>query len=815
MLWSGRAVPSAPGAPEGARYICIHGHFYQPPRANPWTDEVERQDSARPYHDWNERIAAECYAPNAAARVLDASGALTRVVKTYASMSFDFGPTLLDWLARHDAETYAAVLAADRESAARCSGHGGAMAQAYAHPILPLCSERDRETQVVWGLRDFAWRFGRAAAGMWLPETAVDTATLETLARQGVRFTVLAPSQAEAWRPIGDERWIPVGPGGALDTHQAYRVVLPSGLSLAVLFYDAGLSSAIAFGDLLSSGARLVDRLSAGFLVDSSAPQLVHVATDGETYGHHHAFGEMALAWAIDRVVRDGSPRLTTYGEFLALHAPLREVRLRERTAWSCAHGLGRWCDDCGCRVGSAPGTSQAWRRPLRQALDALGDDLARCFEREGARLLRDPWAARDAYVDVVLDRSAEAERAFLATHGRRELVAAERVTALRLLEMQRHALLMFASCAWFFDEVSGIETVQALRHAARAAEIGEQLSGEPLAARLVERLGRVPSNRPDYGTAVGVYEREVEPARVDLRQQVAHHAARVLFDIPADGAEPAFRIVERERQRAALGSARFVCGHAEITALRTGELGRFAYAFLHAGGLDLLGFVRDDEASGAEHTRQVAAILAQLERGDVSAARSELVRGSAPLGLGQLRPDAQHAIVRAVLDATIREVEQAHERLYREREALLGRLHELAIPAPRVLVAAAELVLETRLRRELEALEPDPDRVRMLLDESARSGAVLDRAVVGRAASGAVDRLLARVAADPLDRVRAERALALLAILARGPAEVDLSRAQVTLLRVAEDARRRGPAPLPAGLAALAAALHVAIESP
>ena len=801
-------MTSAPGA----RSVCIHGHFYQPPRENPWTDEVERQASARPYHDWNERITAECYAPNAAARVLDASGALARVLGTYGWMSFDFGPTLLDWLARHDRETYAAVLAADRDSRARCSGHGGAMAQAYAHPILPLCHERDRETQVAWGLRDFAWRFGRRAEGMWLPETAVDIDTLETLARHGIGFTVLAPSQAEAWRPIGDGPFRPVGPDAGIDTRVAYRVALPSGRSLAVLFYDAGLSSAIAFGGLLSSGARLVEQLRAAFRAEDPAAQLVHVATDGETYGHHHAFGEMALAWALDRLAHEGEVRVTTYGEFLATHPPAREVRVRERTAWSCAHGLGRWREDCGCRIGAAPGYSQAWRGPLRESLDALRDELAACFEREGARIFEDPWAARDAYVDVVLDRSVETERVFLATHGRGDLGPTDRARARRLLEMQRHTLLMFASCAWFFDEVSGIETVQALRHAARAAELGEEVSGEPFAHRLVERLERVPSNRPAYGTARGVFEREVEPARVDPRRHVAHHAARVLFDVPEERECPAYRIVERARQRTVTGPARLVAGRVEIESRRTGELGRFAYAFLHAGGLDVTGIVHLDGEQGRDDARRVRAVATHLERGDAALARSELASCGTPETLGSLRPDVQHAIVRCVLDATIREVEQAHERVYREREALLGRLHDLGIPAPRLLVAAAELVLNARLRRELDAPDPDPGRVRELLEESERSGAALDGAAVGRSASGAVDRLLARVADDPLDEARTERVLALLALLARGPAHVDLSRAQVALYRIVESIRQRGAEPLPVGLTALAEALRVAV---
>jgi len=787
------------------RYACFHGHFYQPPRENPWTEEVELQDSARPYHDWNERITAECYAPNAAARVLDATGALARVIRTYDRMSFDFGPTLLGWLARRAPETYRAILYADRVGR-------GSMAQAYAHPILPLCNERDRETQVRWGLRDFALRFGRPAEGMWLPETAVDVPTLETLARHGVTFTVLAPSQAEAWRPLGAESWTRIDSTAGLDAQRPYRVPLPSGRSVTVLFYDAELSTALAFGGLLKSGARLVEHVQQAFRERGSEPRLVHAATDGETFGHHHAFGEMALAWAIDRLEREGSVRLTTYGEFLAHHPPQDEVRVRERTAWSCAHGLGRWSDDCGCAAAPGSGDRQTWRRPLRAALDAHADDLARCFEREGARYLVDPWAARDDYIDVVFDRSPDAEQAWLGRHAKRAPGPAEHVAIKRLLEMQRHALLMYASCAWFFDEVSGIETVQCLRHAARAAELGEALVGEPFLGRLSERLTHVPSNRPAYGTARGVLAREVAPARVGPRRHVVHHAARVLFDAPVDAASRAFRLVERERRRVEAAAARLVAGRVEIESRLTGQARRFGYAFLHEGGVEVTGAVRPD-LDGTAHAARVARATGCLERGDVAAARAAVLDGATSDTLASLRPDTQRAIVQRVLDETIRQVEEAHERLYRERETILARLHELAIPAPRVLLAAAELVLEARLRRALDAAEPDPEEVRRLFDEIERAGAEIDTPMIERAARGALERLVARVAEAPEDPARTDRLLALLAALPRASLPVDSSRAQVALYQLAEELRRRGDPVLPPGLRAAAVALHVRLE--
>ncbi|HKQ61302.1 MAG TPA: DUF3536 domain-containing protein, partial [Candidatus Polarisedimenticolaceae bacterium] len=505
------------------RWVCLHGHFYQPPRENPWLEAIELQDSARPYHDWNERVTAECYAPNASARILDGAGRIARIVNNYARISFNFGPTLLSWLAAHDAPTYGAILAADRASRERFGGHGSALAQAYGHAILPLCNERDRETQVRWGVRDFEWRFGRKPEGMWLPETAVDLATLETLARAGLRFTLLSPTQAARTRPLGATEWQDVA-GGRVDPRRPYRVALPSGAEIVVFFYDGAIAHAIAFGGLLASGEELVRRLLA------SPAGLVHVATDGETYGHHHRFGEMALAWALDDLETQRRARLTNYGEFLERHPPTHEVEIRERTAWSCAHGLGRWSRDCGCAVDPASGFTQAWRAPLREALDGLRDALAPRWETTAARWLTDPWAARDAYVDRLLDPSPSATDAFLARWGRGALAPAERTTVLELLELQRHALLMYTSCGWFFDELSGLEPTQVLQYATRTIELAEKLWNEPFEPAFVERLARAPSNIAEYGDGRGVWERRVRPARAGLAQIGANATAGLLF---------------------------------------------------------------------------------------------------------------------------------------------------------------------------------------------------------------------------------------------------------------------------------------------
>ena len=365
--------PGSAGPDAGTRFICVHGHFYQPPRENPWLEEVQVQPSADPYHDWNARITAECYAPNANARILDDRGHIADVVNNYASISFNFGPTLLSWLERHDLRTYRAVLDADVLSQERFSGHGSAMAQVYGHAILPLCNERDKLTQVRWGIADFERRFGRAPVGMWLPETGVDLASLEALADHGIRFTVLAPSQASAVRRIGETDWVDVGIG-TVDPRMPYRLFLPSGGSIDLFFYDGPVSQAVAFERLLARGERFAGRLVQAFDPRSDAPQLVHIATDGETYGHHHAFGDMALAYALQTIERQGQARLTNYAEYLALHPPLprgqhpREngLELRPRPG-PLDRGL-RLCDRYG--TGMAPALARpaacGARRPAR-----------------------------------------------------------------------------------------------------------------------------------------------------------------------------------------------------------------------------------------------------------------------------------------------------------------------------------------------------------------------------------------------------------------------------------------------------------------
>lgn len=483
--------------------LIIHGHFYQPPRENPWTGEVEAEPSAAPFHDWNERIHAECYAPNAS-------------VNNYTRISFNFGPTLLSWLERHHPDTYQHVIAADRESAAQRGGHGNAIAQAYGHAILPLCNERDRLTQVVWGVADFRFRFGREPEALWLPETAANDATLALLIDQGLRYVILAPEQAKRVRS-GPE-WLDVS-GGKVNTTRPYRFEHPdgSGRSIAVFFYNGPLARAIAFEKALTSSRGLVEF----FLRVAQRGDLVNVATDGETYGHHFKFGDLGLAHALGVEARQAGFWITNYGEYLDRHPPETVVEIEngpegEGSSWSCVHGVGRWARDCGCHTGGEVGWNQAWRDPLRMALNFLRDDAAAKFE--STELLRDPWAARNDYVSVLLD-GERAREEFLARHAVGDLSEAERPRVFQLLEMQRSALLMFTSCGWFFSDLAGIETIQVLRYAARVLDLQKQLGFDVPRKEFLELLAEAKSNRPgedNGGNGAEIFLRSAEPRPVN-----------------------------------------------------------------------------------------------------------------------------------------------------------------------------------------------------------------------------------------------------------------------------------------------------------
>lgn len=490
-----------------SRYICIHGHFYQPARENPWAGAVPLAPDAYPFHDWNARITAESYGPNAWSQIRDSHGRTSEIVNNYERINFDFGPTLLSWLESNAREVYDAVLAADKASQSRFSGHGSAIAQCYNHVIMPLANRRDKEAQIIWGIRDFRHRFGRDPEGMWLPETAVDLESLDMFAEHGIKFTILAPRQIAATRALMDTEWTP-NEHESVDPRHHYLVRLPSGRSIVVFVYNGSLSRAVAFERMLTNGDHFAARLISGFEEQRAHPQLSHIATDGETYGHHHTFGDMALAYAVRSIEKHSGVRLTNYGEFLHLHSPQHEAKIIEGTSWSCVHGVERWRSNCGCRMNTLADWNQEWRAPLRESLDWLRDEINPHFEKDCGKHLKDPWGARNEFINLVLKPEPEIEKQFFAEHQAKRLTAAARGQVLELLHMQRHMMLMYSSCGWFFDDISGVEATMLLQHAGWVIKRAQDLLKiEPLEGFL-DRIRPARSNDPDAGDGASVFAR-------------------------------------------------------------------------------------------------------------------------------------------------------------------------------------------------------------------------------------------------------------------------------------------------------------------
>ncbi|MFZ2491760.1 MAG: DUF3536 domain-containing protein [Thermoanaerobaculia bacterium] len=706
------------------RFICIHGHFYQPPRENPWLEAIETQDSAHPYHDWNDRITAECYEPNATARILDERGQIRTITNNYGSISFNFGPTLLSWMEACAPRTYAAVLEADRLSREKFSGHGSALAQAYNHMILPLANERDQRTQVRWGIRDFEARFGRRPEGMWLPETAVDIASLEALAAEGIAFTVLEPHQALRWRATAQAHWVEAE--GHVDPTRPYVCNLPSGRSIAIFFYDGPISRAVAFENLLSRGEHLAHRLQGAFSPQRPHDELVNIATDGETYGHHHLFGDMALAYALSFIEENEIARLTNYGEYLEFHPPLHEVEIRELTSWSCSHGVERWRSDCGCHAGGGAGWTQQWRRPLRDALDWLRDVAASVYERFAAGVLRDPWNAREEYISVILDRSDESVQRFLAEHAHPD---ADATRVLELLEMQRNAMLMYTSCGWFFSDLSGIETVQVLHYAARVSQLVESVSGEALDAEFMRRLAEAHSNIPERGSARQIYEREVFPVRVDLGRVASHYAVASLFDQFDDEARVyCYEVSQRSFEIHKAGRTRMALGTIDVRSTITHETASFEFAVLHLGETEITGGVRHARAA-SETTHVWAALAAAMEPGGIPSVIRLLDQeyNEAPVSIRSLFRDAQRRILGELCTATLVEAESAFRHLHERYDPLMRFHMRLAIPVPKVLQVVAEFDLNLQIRRILEQQVPPLAELSSRLREAKDEGVTLD----------------------------------------------------------------------------------------
>jgi len=743
--------------------LVVHGHFYQPPRENPWTEEVAREPSAAPAHDWNERITSECYRPNAAARVVDGRNRLLALVDNYRLLSFNFGPTLTSWLEGHAPDVLERVVA----------GGAGALAQAYGHMILPLATERDVRTQVRWGQADLLHRFGRKARGMWLPECAVSEEVLAVLAEEGVAFTILAPTQISAVRPLdgdGDDVWLEVD--AAPDVRRPFRWQHPTRpeLGLDLVVYDGGLSQEVAFGIGQMASADLVGRAA------GAGEGLVVVATDGETFGHHHRWAERSIAYALAVEAAKQGVVAATLTEALGEVRPTHQAHVRV-SAWSCAHGVGRWKEDCGCETGAQPGDDQRWRAPLRAGLDIVRDALYEVVGRRGSRLLRDPWAARDAYVEVIL--GAVTRQEFAAAH-----VVGDEADAFTLLEAMRSAMAMYTSCGWFFHDLAGLETVQVLRYAARALDLLEELGERPPTAEMLAVLASAASNRPDEGDGAQIWRTHVEPARVRPERVAAHLAvATVLTHLAPPKRLAAWNIEAASHALHHRGAISLATGVATLRHGRTGRVTTHAYAALRLGGLEVLGATRPadpgrDQADLRALRRAfvggvpVAKLLRELgERfGPAEFDISVALPGTAEVLLGD--------VAGRLADRFVAEVARLVEDTRSTLEALVAAEYplppELALPVEVALAARIEALIDgrsgsTRLldHEEAIALARSPLAATITVDTPPL------RRLLGEMIEGAVGRA---VAAKPGG---AELALGLIALAGDLGVGVDIDRAQ------------------------------------
>ena len=821
------------------RYLVVHGHFYQPPRENPWIESVETQDSAAPYHDWNDRITAECYARNGASRIVNTKNEILRIVNNYAQISFNFGPTLLSWLEEHAELTYRSILEADRLSASRFSGHGSAMAQVYNHLILPLASRRDKELQVRWGIADFEHRFGRKPEGMWLAETAVDTESLEVLAEHGILFTVLAPAQCAAVRPasaatakaakalsITTDAELPPGgtgwratPDASVDTRQPYRVQLSSGRSIAVFFYDGPRSRAIAFERLLNSGEGFALRMAGGFSSSAPAqPELVHVATDGESYGHHHRFGEMALSYALQYTEANAIATVTNYGEFLERFPPAWEARIVEATSWSCAHGVERWRSDCGCNGGRA-GWNQRWRGPLRAALDRLRDGAAPLAARLGTQLFKSWNGACNRYIAVMLDRAQAG--AFLHAEQLRALTKAEEVQALKLLELERHAQLMYTSCGWFFDDISGIETVQIIAYAARVLELAADLFGTEGAAlepAFLALLAEAHSNDTGEGSGADIYNKRVKPLQVNLDQVAAHYAVSSVFKTYPEHARVfAFEVENHGQEVQNSGRGRLVSGEAEIRSTLTREHERLFYAVLHFGDQNIAaGVKRCRKGSRETYTRFATEARAAMAGADLPAVIRLFDRefNGQSYTIRSLFTDEQRRVMKLILNNTVAEAEESLLRLYADHASLLHFLSEAEVPRPSALSLAANFAINVTLRRALESDPVDAAQVRASLALAAQDHVELDRQELSFTADGRMRDAMVALAAQPRDRAVLENALAMAEAVQLLPFPANIWQAQNLWYQLAVDHDAKPPLAGSSTFDALGRALGISVES-
>lgn len=700
------------------KYLCIHGHFYQPPRENPWLEAIETQGSAKPYHDWNERISEECYTPNSAARILNEQGQITAITNNYEKISFNFGPTLLSWIKEKNPQLCQSLYEADKLSQQRFGGHGNALAQAYNHMILPLANARDKYTQLYWGIKDFEHHFQRKPEGLWLPETAVDLETLDMMSALGIKFTVLAPNQVKQVKSLQDSEW-----HEEFSIGTPYVQHLPSGRQIALFFYDGEVAKAVAFEQLLTQGEQFAQRLLANFPVQYSENTLMHIATDGETYGHHHAHGDMGLAYALNYIEAQEDIQLTNYAQFLAIQAPEFAVEIHENSSWSCAHGIERWRSNCGCNSGGTR-WQQEWRGPLRDALDWLRDELIPLFEQQLGALVQDPWAARNEYIEVINDR--DNLDSFLNKQAKKSLNDEERRTVVKWMELQRHGMLMYTSCGWFFDELSGIETVQVIKYAARVIQLAKELLNVDYEAQFLEKLALAPSNIAEYENGAKLYQLFVKPQCIDLFNVSAHLAASLPFTTYEEEAHIYSYKAQLQNTRSAVaGKEQLITGNFVVQSQITADELAVWYAIFYQGDQNLICAIKVPEDT-------LIAIENQLHdafsKGDNFAVVKLFENNFAStLSLRDLFYDMKLSISQEILAASMIDLENSYQQFFENNAPLINFIADLNIELPQVIHGTLNSLINRDILVNLSVDMPNIESLTALFVQAKKFNITLD----------------------------------------------------------------------------------------
>lgn len=679
------------------KYVCIHGHFYQPPRENAWLEQIEIQESAAPFHDWNERINDECYGPNAYARILNDQGKIIDITNNYEKISFNMGPTLLSWMELNRPDTYELILEADRNSQKRFDGHGSAIAQVYNHLIMPLASERDKITQIYWGLYDFEQRFKRTPEGMWLAETAVDLDTLRCLADQGIKYTILAPNQARRFRVSGDWK-------DGINPNVPYVVNIDNNRTIVVFFYNGDTSQKVAFSGLLNDGKLFAKSLLEGFYKNTTTPELLNIATDGESYGHHHRQGEMALAYCLRYLETNTDAQLANYGYFLSKHAPTHEAEIHENSSWSCAHGIERWRSNCGCHTGGEESWNQEWRVALRDSLNWLKGRLDELYEEEMQGIHNDPWKLRDDFIEVVFQSEERDYSSFFNKHLPK--LKDDQIThTIRLLEMQRNGMLMFTSCGWFFNDVSGIETIQILQYANRAIQLAERESELDVESPFMEILEKGKSNIESFGTIKEIYENYVQNKRMTLSKVGMHYAVNMLF---ANDRPKTLQVFNYDIQTSDFirhrGGQQILCmGRAVVNSKVTLSVKHLSFAVLYLGNHHIVGGTTDD--FDESRFKELASRLSEkFNQSHITSAIYDIEKyfGNTRFSFFDLMKDEQAKVLKEVINNNVKEAASSIQRISKQNYSLLNLMRQQKLVVPHVLWRNLVTKLEYDLRNAL-----------------------------------------------------------------------------------------------------------------